>query len=60
MGACTWSDGTLHRLTKLDSQFVLQDCPEKAVFDAVMVWAGYGSEVVDAASACHPMHVSSL
>jgi hypothetical protein len=31
------------------------DCPEKAVFDAVMKWAGYGSEVVDAASACHPM-----
>ena len=32
-----------------------QDCPEKAVFDGVMKWAGYGSEVESAASACHPM-----
>ena len=31
-----------------------QDCPEKAVFDGVMKWAGYGSEVESAASACHP------
>lgn len=36
----------------------LQDCPEKAVFDAAMKWAGYGSEVEDGASACHPMQVS--
>lgn len=27
------------------------------MFDAVMKWAGYGSEVVDASSACHPMQV---
>ena len=25
------------------------------MFDAVMVWAGYGSEVASADSACHPM-----
>ncbi|KAL4421040.1 hypothetical protein ABPG77_007515 [Micractinium sp. CCAP 211/92] len=31
------------------------DCPEKEVFDAVMKWAGYGREVADDASACHPM-----
>lgn len=27
------------------------------MFDAVMTWAGYGSQVVDASSPCHPMHV---
>lgn len=37
---------------------VLQDCPEKAVFDAAMKWAGYGQEVADDASACHPMQAS--
>ena len=37
--------------------YLPQDCPEKSVFDAVMKWAGYGSEVVDASSACHPMQV---
>jgi len=38
----------------------LQDCPEKPVFDAVMLWAGYGCEVEDGASACHPMQVGTV
>lgn len=45
----------LHHLTPPTTHTHLQDCPEKAVFDAVMVWAGYGAEVAGAASACHPM-----
>lgn len=31
-------------------------CGEKAVFDAVMLWAGYGRAVADANSVCRPMH----
>lgn len=34
----------------------LQVCGEKAVFDAVMLWAGYGRAVADANSVCRPMH----
>ena len=36
---------------------LVQDCHEKAVFDAVMKWAGYGCDVADLSSACHPMQV---
>ena len=35
----------------------LQACPEKAVFDGVMLWAGYGRPVEDASSPCHPLEV---
>ena len=34
-----------------------QACPEKAVFDGVMLWAGYGRQVEDASSPCHPLEV---
>ncbi len=32
-----------------------QACGERVVFDAVMVWAGYGAPVRDADSVCRPM-----
>lgn len=37
------------------TQSAPQGCPEKSVFDAVMLWAGYGAEVDGPAAACHPM-----
>ncbi|KAL4459024.1 hypothetical protein ABPG75_013889 [Micractinium tetrahymenae] len=50
-GLCSLGTGCLVDILCCESL----DCPEKAVFDAVMKWAGYGREVVDDASACHPM-----
>ena len=46
------------RLQPANPPVVPQDCPEKAVFDAAMKWAGYGQEVADDTSACHPMQAS--
>lgn len=33
-------------------------CQEKAVFDAVVLWAGYGEEIRDEGSACRPLQAS--
>lgn len=50
-GLCSLSTACLSEI--LCSQSL--DCHEKAVFDAVMKWAGYGCDVADLSSACHPM-----